>query len=203
MTVTGLCRRVLIPILISVLLSGCSTDEEESATSLTEEAQQILVDPSEEGGWDRALELTQRATEVDPGYVPAYTARINILKRMGRAEGIVKATERLAELQPSHENRLYLCMAQEATGESDGKNSECYRQVVEEIESESKTSAGKETYLLALRLAENDAFEDELDTYLESLESDTARDMAQFKFIESSRDDLLQVAAPVSGEREE
>ena len=94
-------------------------------------------------------------------------------------------------------------MAQEATGESDGKNSECYRQVVEEIESESKTSAGKETYLLALRLAENDAFEDELDTYLESLESDTARDMAQFKFIESSRDDLLQVAAPVSGEREE
>ena len=89
-------------------------------------------------------------------------------------------------------------MAQEATGKSDGKNSECYRQVVEVIESESRTSAGKETYLLALRLAEDDDFKDELDTYLKSLESDVARDMTQFKFIESTRMDLLQVAAPVS-----
>ncbi|MFO7788756.1 MAG: hypothetical protein R6W87_13500 [Halospina sp.] len=189
---------MLTPVLIIVLLSGCSTDEEESAASLTEEAQQILVDSSEERGLDKALELTQRATEADPSYVPAYTARINILKRMGKAEGIVKATERLAELQTNHENRLYLCMAQEATGESDGKNSECYRQVVEEIESESKTSAGKETYLLALRLAEDDDFEEELDAYLKSLDSDVAQDMAQFKFIESTRSDLLQVAAPVS-----
>ncbi|WP_077530294.1 hypothetical protein [Vreelandella utahensis] len=198
MTVTGSCRRALILVLIIVLLSGCSTGEEESAASLTEQAQQILVDRSEDGGLDKALELTQRATEVDPGYVPAYTARINILKRMGKAEGIVKATERLAELQPNHENRLYLCMAQEATGKSDGKNSECYQQVVKEIEDESNTSAGKETYLLALRLAEDDAFEDELDAYLKSLESDVARDMAQFKFVESTRSDLFQVAAPVS-----
>lgn len=194
----SLCRRVLMSVLVIVLLSGCSANEHEKATALTKEARQLSADGAQAEELEKALDLIKRATEADPGYVPAYIERINILKRMGQAEGVVKAAERLVELQPNHENRLYLCMAQEVTGKSDGKNSECYRQVIEGIENEPDTAAGKETHLLALRLAEDAAFEDELDAYLESLESEVARDMTQFKFNESRREDLLQLASPTS-----
>lgn len=209
MTRTVLFRGLLIQVFIIAFLLGCSPDQDKdadqpnkSAAALVKEAQQLLVEHGQGEEQEKALKLTERATKVDPDYVSAYIARINILKRMGKAEGIVKATERLVELQPHPENRLSLCMAQEATGKSDGKNLECYRQVIEDIEIDSGTPDGRrETYLLALRLAGDEAFEDELNAYLKSLDSnddDMARELAKLKFIESTRKEVLQVAAPVS-----
>ncbi|PAU82351.1 hypothetical protein CK501_04185 [Halovibrio salipaludis] len=209
MTSTVLFRRLLIQAFIIAFLLGCSADQDKdadqpnkSAAALVKEAQQLMVEHGQGEELEKALKLTERATKVDPDYVSAYIARINILKRMGKVEGIVKATERPVELQPHPENRLSLCMAQEATGKSDGKNLECYRQLIEDIEVDSDTPDGRrETYLLALRLAGDEAFEDELNAYLKSLDSDDddmARELAKFKFIEKSREDLLREIAPVS-----
>jgi tetratricopeptide (TPR) repeat protein len=184
--------RILALCMVIGLAGACSTDANERSEQLTEEAREILRGGQSEKQLTEALELTRRATDADETYIPAYTTRINILMRQGKADALAQQAEKLVEIEPHYENRLYLCMAQEFANPEQEGTKDCYQGLADEMEAEGRASAAEETYLLALRMAGDDTFDQALERYMSDLDSEVAREMAHFKFVEGRRDEIIQ-----------
>lgn len=173
-------------------VSGCNSHAAMTPDQLNREALEILQAAPSEEDIARALTLTEKAIEIDPAHQASRNTRVNIFMIMKRMDLVAEEAEQLLVANNIAENHLYLCMAREVAEPGYVNQIRCYEQVAQRMEAEGKVPESDGSYLMALKLANSPQFEASLWEYLESQESEFAREMAEFLFLESSRDDVLR-----------
>ncbi|PAU76416.1 hypothetical protein CK501_15890 [Halovibrio salipaludis] len=180
-----------VAVLVVPLMLGCSSSAAESPEELVEKARATGARASGNADFTEALKLTEQALEEDEAFVPAHNARINILLEMGRLDDVAAQAQRLYEVQPTPDNHLYWCMAKEAASDDDSGQKACYSDVVDSVEQSSETPATNANYVMALKLLESPKFDEVVERYIVEQESDAAREMARFQFIERDRETVI------------
>lgn len=177
--------------LVASFMLGCSSSAGESPEKLVDKAREKLTSASGNAGLEEALKLIERALQEDKAYVPAHNARINILLEMGRLDDVAAQARRLYEAEPNPDNHLYWCMAQEAANRDVTARKACYSNVVDSVEHDSETPAIHADYVMALKLLESPKFDEAVAHYIAEQESEAAKEMARFQFVERERGTVI------------
>ncbi len=184
-------KNQLLALAAVLLLASCSTHAEQSPEDLNAEALQIMHSGADQQELERVLELTGKAIELDRAYLPARSVRINALIQLGQLDRVAQEAEAIASLDSSPDNLLYACMAREMANPGYTGQQSCYSDIADQMEGDGRSPETDASLLMALKLANNPRFESAVWGYIENQESEAAREVAEYLFIESSRDEVL------------
>ncbi|WP_372972175.1 hypothetical protein [Marinobacter sp.] len=184
-------KKQLLALAAVLLLASCSTHAEQSPEDLNAEALQLMHSGADQQELERVLELTGKAIELDRAYLPARSVRINALIQLGKLDRVVQEAEEMASIDNSPENLLYACMAQEMANPGYPGQQLCYSDIAGQMEGDGRSPETDASLLMALKLANNAGFESAVWDYIENQESEAAREVAEYLFIERSRDEVL------------
>ena len=181
----------LLTLSLLLIVASCGTHASQTPTQLNAEARKIMGADVEQGDLKQVLELTSQAIEKDQGFLPSRNTRINALLKLGDIEGVVREAEAIASIDNHPESQLYVCMAREAANAGFPGQQACYSSVVDSMDKSGRSADADANYLMAMKLANHPDFETHVWQYIESQESEAAREIAEFMFIESSREEVL------------
>lgn len=106
-------------------------------------------------------------------------------------ERVVEEAEAIASIDNNPESQLYLCMAREVATPGYSGQPSCYSDVIDTMDEAGRSVEDDANYLMAMKLANHPDFESSVWRYIENQASGAAREIAEFMFIESSRDEVL------------
>lgn len=186
----GLRKQLLIPSVLLLIVS-CGTHAGPTPEELNAQAITIIQAGADERELKQVLDLTSQAIEKRNDYLPARNTRITALLQLGELEQVVEEAEAIASVDGNPENELYLCMAREAAQPGYPGQQACYSEVIDLMDKSGRSSASDANYLMAMKLANHSEFESAVWRYVENQDSEAAREVARFMFIEISRDNIL------------
>lgn len=140
--------------------------------------------------WGKPV-LTDKAIELDGDFLPARSTRVNALIQLGDMERVAQEAEEIASIDSSSENLLYACMAQEVANPGYPGQVACYSDVADRMQKSGRSPENDANLLMTMKLANHPEFENAVWKYIEDQESEAAREVAKYMFIESSRDEVL------------
>lgn len=191
-------RKQLLTLGTLLILASCGTHANQTPAELNAEAVEIMRGGADDRELQEVLELTSQAIEKEKDFLPARNTRINALLQLGDLDRVADEAEAIASIDGNPENQLYLCMAREAAQPGYSGQQSCYSGVVDVMEKNGRSPAKDANYLMAMKLANHPGFEASVWHYIENQESEPARELAKFRFIENSRDEVLSSYFPRS-----
>lgn len=184
-------RKQLLTLAVLLILASCGTHANQTPAELNAEAVEIMRSGADEQELRKVLELTSQAIEKENDFLPARNTRVNALLQLGDLDRVAEEAEAIASIDDNPENQLYVCMAREAAQPGYTGQQSCYSEVVDLMERNGRSPVKDANHLMAMKLANHPEFEASVWEYIENQESEPARELAEFMFIESSRDEVL------------
>ena len=184
-------RKALLMLGAFLIITSCGTHANQTPEELNAEALGILQSGADERELKQVLELTSQAIKKERDFLPARKTRMNALLQLGDIQRVADEAEAIASIDGNPESQLYVCMAREVAQAGYPEQQSCYAEVVDLMDNQGRSSVSDANYLMALKLANHPEFETSVWQYIEKQESEAAREVAEFMFIERSRDEIL------------
>ncbi|MFL1406564.1 hypothetical protein ACJO2E_14610 [Marinobacter sp. M1N3S26] len=184
-------RKQLLFVTMLLAIASCGSHANQTPAELNSEALEIMQAGADQGELQQVLELTSQAIEKDKDFLPARNTRVNALLQLGDMDRVVQEAEAIASINNTPGNQLYVCMAREVANAGYPGQQSCYSGVIDLMEENGRSADADANYLMAMKLANHPDFESHVWQYIEKQESESARQVAEYLFIESSREEVL------------
>lgn len=189
--------RLLAAFLSVLIFSACAQHQQETAQSVTEQAQSILREHGRSEFYPEALALLDRAVALDPQYLPARQERLNQFLVMPDLSLAVEEAQKIVRIQRDAPEAIFLyCLVYEHQQGPTSDAITCYSSVANGIEERGTDPDGDLTYALALRMANSPDSEAVAMKHLDTIEHQEVRILATSLLKELTREEVLRAFLP-------
>lgn len=190
--------RFLVAVLSLLILSGCAQTQQETAVSLTEQAQSLLRENGRGQFHPEALALLDQAVALDPQYLPARQERRNQLLVKPDLKPALEEAREVARIQGDVPEAILLyCLVYEYQHGPTQDALKCYASVADGIKGRGPDPHRDLNYALALRMTGAADSEAIAEQHLQTIEHEEVRELAASLLQALSREEVVNAFLPV------